>query len=166
MDFSLVVSYALVIALGVNNFLSPNASDINLSREEVGMEISQNKNARLVVHKTGPKRKLSKRDLMQQFKQKIKKSRRAIKREFRILKRTLKQNKNSNADTAAKAFLSLFVVGLGVFLGYLVAGLACNLSCSGKEGLAWTVLIGGWSVILWLMLFTLNKLWNKRKAVD
>jgi len=162
LDFTLVISYALVIALGVNNFLTPNDSDVNLPRE-AKVETTQNADALLVVHRTVPKEKTSLKSLKRAFKKKIKKSRRDIKREFRTLKRTLKKNKdNSTSNKVAKVLLSLLVVFLGISLGYLVAGYACGLSCSGHEGLAWVVLIGGWSILLWLMFKSLNEIWREK----
>ncbi len=157
LDFTLVITYSFVLALGVNNFLSSPNMDINLPRQGVDVK------AEFIVNKTYPKKeKVTKRNLRKELKLKIKRSKREIKREFRALKKEFKQNNSSSKDKGLKIGLSLLVLLAALVLAYLIAALACNLSCSGQESLAGVVAIGGALVIIGLSILAFKEIWKKK----
>jgi hypothetical protein len=67
---------------------------------------------------------------------------------FREVKVYVKAKATGDNETAVKAFLVIVTIAVAVGLTYLLAGLACSLSCSGAQGLAALVMIGGLAVLI------------------
>ncbi|WP_250630148.1 hypothetical protein [Rhodoflexus caldus] len=77
-----------------------------------------------------------------------------LRKELRAALRQLKEDKPLSGGMKA-LLIALSILGLlGVAL--LVAGIACNIACSGSEGLAWVVLILGWSGIIFLAVLLIR----------
>lgn len=151
-DFSLVISYSIVIALGVNNFLMQPIHGNNKVQQPI---------AKFIVYKPKVENHTTNRkQLKSEFKQKFKKVRKQIKQELRNLKKELKKKKDKKGSRLVKLLLFLLTVAAAVVLGFLILALSCNLSCSGKEGLAWVVLFLGWTGIIWLGIIVLKKIFR------
>ena len=151
-DFSLVIFYAIVISLGVNNFLiQPNHSN----------NMVQQPTAKFIVHK--PKLEnhtTNRKQIKSEFKRKFKKLRKQIKKELRALKKELKKKNDKAGMTLVKFLLFLLTIGVAISLGFLILVLSCNISCSGQEGLAFVVLLLGWAGIIWLGVITIKKIFK------
>lgn len=141
-DFSVVFCYAAVITLGVNNFLVRN--DIaNTPRQPA---------AQFIVLDAKPDSKVAKQLRLKSFvKTTFKKGKKALRKQMRNLKKEFKQQ-NRSTSSAGKAGLVILVILVALALFYLIAVLSCNLSCSGQEGLAGVVLIGGLIAIIFGMV--------------
>lgn len=75
--------------------------------------------------------------------------------------RGIKKDKNMTAG--AKVGLIILSVAVALGLLYLIAALACNLSCSGSEGAATLVMIGGAGLVVFLFILALRAILGKKK---
>lgn len=152
LDFLLVTSYSLVIAAGLNHFSF--SSDHRIELEEP--------KALLMVEKINPEVEINKsRTWKSDLKKSVKQMRKKIKRELKELKKELKKKEGDEGKGLMKFLLILLTFGVAIGLGILIAGLACNISCSGQEGLAWVVLILGWTAIIWLSVIAIKNIDRK-----
>ncbi len=77
----------------------------------------------------------------------FKTARHKVKSELKALKADWKKHKKEG-DTAGKVALVILTILLGLVLLYGLVLLSCSISCSGNEGLAIVVLIGGLAGII------------------
>jgi len=149
-DFSLVLFYGIVISLGVNNFLMQPIHVDNMVQQPT---------AKFIVHKPKLENQTTNRKQLKfEFKKKFKKVRKQIKQELRNLKKELKKKKDKMGMRLVKFLLFLLTIGAAIFLGFLILVLSCELSCSGQEGLAWVVLLAGWTGVVWLGVIAIKKI--------
>jgi hypothetical protein len=152
LDFILVLSYGLIILSGVNQFVkAPSTSESIVE-------------ARFIVYHNPDKNMNRAGDVT--FKTKIKAFKKQLRAELLQLKQTLKASNNKGGVVMVKILLVLLSVGLALGLAYLIAVLACNVACSGAEGIAWVILIVGWSATLWLLIVVLKAIFRRRETVD
>lgn len=65
--------------------------------------------------------------------------------------------------TFGKILLTLLAAAAGCGLGYLLLLLSCNIACSGMEGLAYVVLIGGGILIIGSLIWVIKKIFTSKK---
>ncbi len=65
-------------------------------------------------------------------------------------------------EIIANVLVTILLIGLTIALLYLTLILSCELSCSGQEGLAGVVLIGGILLSLFLFIVAVRALWKPR----
>ncbi|HSZ35161.1 MAG TPA: hypothetical protein VK772_17730 [Puia sp.] len=88
---------------------------------------------------------------------------------FREVKVYVKAKATGDNETAVKAFLVIVTIAVAVGLTYLLAGLACSLSCSGAQGLAALVMIGGLVVLIFgsiVLTRAIMKIGRKKQLED
>jgi hypothetical protein len=71
--------------------------------------------------------------------------------------------KDKDVSNAGKVVLIILSVAVALGLLYLIAALACNLSCSGSEGAATLVMIGGAGLVVFLFILALRAILGKKK---
>jgi hypothetical protein len=148
-DFFLVISYAIVIVFGINNFLLQENEDYR-PKERV--------TAKFIVNKSKSENQASyQRKPITKVRAGIQKIKKQIRYEFRELKYELRKQNDRTGLIIYKILLTMLIVGATLALGMLVAALACNLSCSGNEGLAYVVLVLGWTSLIWLQIILIKK---------
>lgn len=82
----------------------------------------------------------------------------------RLLKYQLKEiKKDDNLSTGAKIFLIFLSVAAALGLLYLIAALSCSLSCSGSDGLAVLVALGGLSLTIILLIVLIRVILGIKK---
>ena len=79
-----------------------------------------------------------------------------IKQNVKEIRKTLRKK-----TTAGQVFLIILTVLVALALQFLVAALACDLSCSGAEGLAWTVLLLGTALVTFLTVVVIRRIVRK-----
>lgn len=67
-------------------------------------------------------------------------------------------------NTAAKILLAVLVIAAALGLGYLLFLLSCSIACSGLEGLAWLVGIGGGFLLIALTAWTVSIIFTPMPA--
>ncbi len=137
-DFGLVFFSFLMISVGSNNWLTKNIATVNTSSPT----------ATFIVHK---QKKASKRQLKKQ-----------LRKELRALKKQFKKRKNKKGTGVVRFLLTLLLFGVAIGLAALTAALACGFSCSGNNGMAALVSIGGTAAIVLLFYFVHPKIWPKK----
>jgi hypothetical protein len=88
---------------------------------------------------------------------------------FREVKVYVKAKATGDNESAVKAFLVIVTIAVAVGLTYLLAGLACSLSCSGAQGLAAVVMIGGLVVLIFgsiVLTKAIMKIGKKKQPDD
>jgi len=88
----------------------------------------------------------------------------ALKKNARMLKKEIRQTRKlaQNENGAAKVAGTILILLAAMLLGYLIVAWACSLSCSGQEGAANVVLIGGGALLILLTVLGLRAIWKKR----
>jgi hypothetical protein len=82
----------------------------------------------------------------------------------KLLKEQVRAIKNSGEmSKGEKTLLIILCVVVALGLLFLVAGLACNLSCSGSDGAALLVGLGGSALIIFLAIIAIKAITGKRK---
>lgn len=82
----------------------------------------------------------------------------------KLLKEQVRSIKKAdNMSNGAKAGLIILSVLVAIGLLFLVAALACDLSCSGSEGAALLVGIGGTGLIIFLLVLVIKSINKNRK---
>ena len=76
--------------------------------------------------------------------------------------RGIKKDKSLKNGSKAGLIILSVIVALGILS--LIAALACNLSCSGSEGAAILVMIGGAGLVVFLFILTLKAINGKKKS--
>jgi hypothetical protein len=76
--------------------------------------------------------------------------------------RGIKKDKTLKNGSKAGLIILSVIVALGILS--LIAALACNLSCSGSEGAAIIVMIGGAGLVVFLFILTLKAINGKKKS--
>jgi hypothetical protein len=90
----------------------------------------------------------------------LKKNARMLKKELRVARKMAPDN---GQDTALKILGTFLVLLAALGLAYLIAAWSCNLACSGQEGAANVVLIGGGALLILLTVLGIRAIWRKRK---
>jgi hypothetical protein len=147
-DFCLVFSYGLVIALGVTHFF--NCEEVPATRQMATQWMSLPSITENAATNTP--------ELFQQLKMKPRELKKQIRHELKQLKKDLRKQGDNAGTEAAKVLLILLTIALALFLGYLITVLACNISCSGNEGLALVVWLGGGALIIFLTILAIRKI--------
>jgi hypothetical protein len=70
------------------------------------------------------------------------------------------QKKDEKQGT--KIFYTVLAVLVGLVLACLLAAAACGLSCNGMEGLAFLVAVGGGTLLIWLSVLLIKRIWHPR----
>jgi predicted membrane channel-forming protein YqfA (hemolysin III family) len=84
----------------------------------------------------------------------------------KLLKEQIRAIKKDKAiSDGGKVGLIILSVLAAIGLLYLVAALACNLSCSGAEGAATLVMIGGAGLIVFLLVLVIRSITKKNKTM-
>ena len=83
-----------------------------------------------------------------------------LKKELRVARKMAPDN---GQDTALKILGTFLVLLAALGLAYLIAAWSCNLACSGQEGAANVVLIGGGALLILLTVLGIRAIWRKRK---
>ena len=138
-DFGLVFFTFLMISVGSNNWLAKKFGTVAISSPT----------ATFIVNK---QKKPSKRQLKKQ-----------IRKELRALKKVFKKQRNKKGTKVVRILLTLLLFGAAVGIGFLTAIASCSFSCSGNNGMAVLVVLGGVAAIVLLLSFSLPKLWPKNK---
>lgn len=81
----------------------------------------------------------------------------------KLLKVQVKAIRNSEMSKGGKTALIILSVLVAIGLLALVAALACNLSCSGSEGAAVMVMLGGGALIIYLLVITIKSIKGKKQ---
>ena len=94
----------------------------------------------------------------------------ALKKNARMLKKELREGhkmaKKQGGDTALRVLYTFLVLLLAAGLAYLIAAWSCSLACSGQEGAANILLIGGGALLILLTVISIRAIWRKRKKSD
>ncbi len=152
-DLMLVLSFALVVTFGFNNFLTIGTPEYNTS---------PNASARLIVHKTNPDAgQKSDNSFKSRIKKKIKDQRKELRSELRGLKKAFKNDEDRTLIKLIKALLIILTICVMVVLGFLVAYLACAVTCSGSGVLGVLTLLAGWTGVVLLSIFVIKKIVRK-----
>ena len=87
-----------------------------------------------------------------------------MERKKKLLKEQLRAIKKSG-EISKGGKVALIILSVIVALGllYLVAALACNISCSGSEGGAIILAVGGTALVIFLLVITLRAILGKKK---
>jgi len=93
----------------------------------------------------------------------LKKNARKLKKELRAARKIAKKD---GGKVAARLLGTLLVLLLALGLGYLIVAWSCNLACSGQEGAANAVLIGGGALLILLTVLGIRAIWKQRKKPD
>lgn len=167
-DFILALSYSLLIAVSLNNYL---ANEGGTSGGETGLTEATIMHSAVALPPVGttttaPLTKTERKEARRgQFK--------TIKTQFKNLKAQLKElkaeirawkkdHKGQKEDRGAvKALLLLLVIIVALALATLIAGLSCSLSCNGQEGLAVFVFLGGLAGITLLSIIAIKAVFKK-----
>ncbi len=95
------------------------------------------------------------------FNRALKKMRKQARKSLRMERKRMQANHNGQSE-AGKILLTIIVVVGFVILWGLILSLSCNLSCSGNEGMAWLVFIGGTAGLVLLSILALKAIWQRR----
>lgn len=151
-DVTLLLSSFLILTIGVNRFAySP------IHQEEQAYEI------RLMVFKPGVPNVTSKENRSELFRM-FKSFRKDVKQKLNALK--IDRQSHQDFTTAGKVALILLTLLLAAGVAGMVAVFACNIACSGNEGLAWAVLVGGAIGIVWLTVVVISKILRAGKEKE
>jgi hypothetical protein len=88
---------------------------------------------------------------------KWKEKKKLLKEQIRAIK------KDKDVSNAGKVALIILSIAVALGLLYLIAALACDLSCSGSEGAATVLMIGGAGLIVFLFILALRAILGKKK---
>lgn len=157
-DLGLVLTCWMVIALGVNGFLTSN------STTRTSQDIPE---AQFIVYRSHPEK----------FKTPVERAIGAVKGWFRDtrvkvvrhvdeFRRSLKQRGLIDKPLVEKILLTILTLAVAAGVGIMVAGFSCNLACSGHTGLAWVVLIIGWGGIIWLGFIVLRNVYRDSNKIS
>lgn len=154
LDFILVLSYFLIIVCGVNQFVATGFSNSESIVE-----------ARFIVYRHNPGKDTNRSGDFN-FKSKVKTLKKQLRAELIQLKQSLKAKNDKGGVVLVKILLVLLSVGLALALAYVIAVLACGVACSGTEGLAWVILIVGWTGAIWLLVIALKAILRRRQNIS
>lgn len=88
----------------------------------------------------------------------------SLKTRVHLLQKQVKKVKASNdLSSGERTVLITLSILVAIFAVFGLAALACNLSCSGAEGLAWLVGLGGTALIIFLFLIVIKAINRKTK---
>lgn len=161
-DFTLVVSYALLISVGFNNFLLLNDQGSDAGAGQPHLVVTKQGSIPPSYATPGEKLKNYNR-LLHYGKKEASHLRKQLKSRFREFKKELR-HQGKQRGTAENIFAILLILALVVFLGLLIGLLACNVACSGNEGLAWVILIVGWLGVITLGVFLIRRVVKGSKS--
>lgn len=95
------------------------------------------------------------------FNRALKKLRKQARKTLRMEKKRMQANRSSDSTTGNIVLTILLAVGVFI-LWILILSLSCNLSCSGNEGMAWIVFIGGTGGLVLLSILAIKSIWKRR----
>lgn len=95
------------------------------------------------------------------FNRALKKMRKQARKSLRMEKKRMQANRRSDSSAGKIALTILLILGV-VILWTLILSLSCNLSCSGNEGMAWIVFIGGTAGLVILSILAIQAIWKRR----
>lgn len=145
-DFILVMASTCVLAAGINNF----------AFQPLQNQVSQPQVSLMIVPENIGGSGLVKKELRKSILSKIKQMRTDIKQTLKLMKTDVQKGNGQKAGL--KILLILLTVLVAAALWYSVAALSCQISCSGNEGLATVVLLGGTTAILALTILVIVKI--------
>ncbi len=135
-DFTLVLSYSLLLATGINQFaFSQMPQEVRHPHVRL---VVQNLEHDIIHHNTTPS-KQGMKEMIRTYKEKIKSELKEMKKAFK---------ENNDKKKGLRILLILLTVLAAIFITWLISSLSCSLSCSGNEGLAIIVLFGGLSGVV------------------
>ncbi len=136
------------------------ASLTNLKMEQMALYSSEG-----YAIKTAQKAPVEGRSVLSKWKENT--SWRALKKNFRMLKKELievkKLSKKDKQNVVGRIIGTFLVLLVAFGLGYLILAWSCNLACSGQEGAANVVLIGGGALLILLTVLAIRAIWKRRK---
>lgn len=140
MDFLLVFLAFTALTIRFNTFFGNSVSAVQSTPRAVFTTIYSNPQA---VQPQAPS----------SFPQMLKSTLKELKAEAKALKQ---QYKADSGNTGVKILLTLgLILGIAILL-YLIAGWSCSLSCSGQEGAATLVVVGGLALVIWLSIIAVR----------
>ena len=145
-DFMLVMSSTCVLVAGVNNFAFQPLQSLP-NQVPVQLMITTG-----IIEEVAP----IKRGFVKSAFNQIKEYRTELKQQLKSMKAERRMNEGNKSGAKAVLILLTLVFAVGLFIG--VASLSCNLSCSGHEGLATVVLLGGTIGILAGTIFAFTRI--------
>lgn len=137
--------FSCITIKGINLFLTINHKIIDLPEKKRQSNTCTQRNNEKLNQKEG-RIKSKIRNITENFRYKLK-----------VLKEKIKKQSKGKRN-ALKILLSLLTIAAMVGLAYIIAILACNIACSGAEGLAYVVAIGGLIGIIWLGVIALKNI--------
>ena len=152
-DFTLTLSYALMIAVATNHFAFGPTQILKQNLPK----------ATFIVNKYNKNKKKGERKA---WRLQIKNTIQDIRMQLKAYKQKNKKVGTSDGQAIVKFLLFLLGLAAAIGLAYLIGRLACNIACSGNEGLAWLVLILGLGGILFLLFVLIRALAKKSSSAD
>lgn len=151
-DFLMVLSYALLIAFSLNNYLAIEDDPGKASLEESATTLMLSALAAPAAPAAAvsPKAPLTKAERRQARRSQIK----VLKTQIKAWKKDNKGKKKGG--DVGKILLTCLVIAIALGLALIVAALACGLSCNGQGGLALVLVLGGLTAIVWLSVIVLK----------
>lgn len=159
-DFLMVLSYALLIAFSLNNYLTmednPGVANHKVSETAVLFSALAAPAAPAAV--VSPKAPLTKAERRQ-----------ARRSQFKALKTQIKAWKKENkgrkkGGEVGKILLTCLVICFAIGLAFLLAILACSLSCNGQGSLAVLLVLGGLTGIVWLSVIAIKGIFRDKSS--
>ncbi len=145
-DFLLVLSSTWVLASGINNFAF-QPSQNKLPQPQVSL---------MVAKMDAIDDMTSKKEFKFGVLKRIKEYRTAIKQQLKSMKAD-HQAKDDSKIVLKVLLITLILLGAIFSIG-MIGALSCSISCSGNEGLAIVVFIGGAAAVVWLSVFLISKI--------
>lgn len=95
------------------------------------------------------------------FNRALKKMRKQARKSLRMERKRMLANRSSSSEAGNIILTILVAVGV-VILWAVILSLSCSLSCSGNEGMAWIVFIGGTGGLVLLSILAIKAIWKRR----
>lgn len=149
-DFILLITSSLILTIGVNKFAYSPVHQVEEKYQTRLMVFSLDASGSFNIQE---KKKSELLSTIKSFRMEMKQHLKSMKAE---------KQTNRAGSTAGKVALILLTLLLAMGVAALVGVFACNIACSGNEGLAWVVLIGGAIGIVWLTVVVISKILRKR----
>lgn len=156
-ELGLVVFQSVVLALGIHQILTNDYT--NSSPESVEVLTMA------IYNPVFPKSQMDTFSMDQYLIKKIKSIQLAVKQELKSKKWFQITNVDERSDNSKKGWLIFLTVFLIIIATGGIAMLSCSLSCSGNEGLAIVVLLGGMTGIIWGSISAFRSIHRKYKKV-
>lgn len=156
-DFSLIMSYAVVVTLGVGSFLMQGDVSYNSAPQpRAEFMMFQPNLEKPTTHQNS---------FFSKVKRKTKSLKKQTRQQFRAFKKAFKRKNNGKVRAGQVALIMITILG-ALFLGLVVGVLACGISCSGSGGLALATLILGWGGIIALSVIVIKAILRRGSNKD